>query len=545
MSVVLFWKEAAASQEVTGDSIASTTSVTAPSASYAVVAAVLASSLSLFAPTVAPGAVTVVGAHVASGEVLSAPTVQLATGPQDVDGAFIASGSVVNAPNASYRVTVPCIFSGAKGVSLAGLVSHWALDEASGTRNDSHGTNHLTDTNTVGTAAGQIENAAHFIAANSEDLSVADNASLAFTTALSASFWLRQTDLLDDRAFLGKWTFATDGEWVIQSPSFVAAGGPGGITIFLATAAGDSGGGCRMDFNDVDMVAGSRYHVVVVYDGSLTGNANRLKVWVNGVQKTLTIGSGAVPATLRNGGATLYLGRFGGSLFRYLNGDMDEVRLWNSALTPSDVATLYERFGGAALFTPSVAHVVSGAHVASTAVLAAPSASYVVAAATKTTSATLFAPSATVGPVTVAGVHLAPTTTLFAPVVTQGAQFVDGAHVASVAALNAPTIAPGAVTVTAAHLLATSTLNVPAVTAGAVTVAGPHVASLVQLHSPALSQGAYNPAARPGDASYGTDLAESLAVTVLTFSEIESELAASMTTTLLTSSRTESEISEA
>jgi hypothetical protein len=59
-----------------------------------------------------------------------------------------------------------------------GLVSWWSLDETSGTRNDSHGSNHLTDNNTVGYTAGVRDNAAYFIAANNEHLSINDNASV-------------------------------------------------------------------------------------------------------------------------------------------------------------------------------------------------------------------------------------------------------------------------------------------------------------------------------------------------------------------------------
>jgi hypothetical protein len=61
---------------------------------------------------------------------------------------------------------------------LTNLISHWKLDEASGTRNDSHGTNHLTDENTVTQTTGKLTSAAQFTAANSERLIVADNASV-------------------------------------------------------------------------------------------------------------------------------------------------------------------------------------------------------------------------------------------------------------------------------------------------------------------------------------------------------------------------------
>ena len=61
---------------------------------------------------------------------------------------------------------------------LTDLAAYWQLDEASGGRADSIGGNDLTDTNTVTQAAGKIDTAAHFTAANNESLSIADNAAL-------------------------------------------------------------------------------------------------------------------------------------------------------------------------------------------------------------------------------------------------------------------------------------------------------------------------------------------------------------------------------
>lgn len=58
------------------------------------------------------------------------------------------------------------------------LVAMWRLEEASGTRYDSKGTNNLTDINTVTQVAGKIGYAAKFTMANSEYLSIADNATV-------------------------------------------------------------------------------------------------------------------------------------------------------------------------------------------------------------------------------------------------------------------------------------------------------------------------------------------------------------------------------
>lgn len=90
-----------------------------------------------------------------------------------------------------------------------GLVSFWNLDEVSGTRYDAHGTNHLADNNTVtlspGIAAGNAltdglpGKAAQFTAANSEYLSIADNASL---STGDIDFWFGVWAYLDSKGAL-------------------------------------------------------------------------------------------------------------------------------------------------------------------------------------------------------------------------------------------------------------------------------------------------------------------------------------------------------
>ena len=73
---------------------------------------------------------------------------------------------------------------------LTDLVSHWSLEEASGTRADDYSTNNLTDNNTVTMQTGKVGNAAEFTAANSESLSIADNAALSVTGSMSVAAWV-------------------------------------------------------------------------------------------------------------------------------------------------------------------------------------------------------------------------------------------------------------------------------------------------------------------------------------------------------------------
>jgi hypothetical protein len=77
---------------------------------------------------------------------------------------------------------------------------------------------------------------------------------------------------------------------------------------------------------------------VAVFDGTQTGDSNRLKVYLNGVELVLVYDS-AVPAVAFNDGFTLKIGCYSASCF---NGTMDDVRVYNRSLTPDEIRQLYK-----------------------------------------------------------------------------------------------------------------------------------------------------------------------------------------------------------
>lgn len=81
------------------------------------------------------------------------------------------------------------------------------------------------------------------------------------------------------------------------------------------------------------------YHIAVVYNGGLSGDANRLKIYINGVNQSLTF-SGSVPATITNTPTELL---FGGrnTPGSFMNGAIDDIRLYNRPLTNSEVVQLW------------------------------------------------------------------------------------------------------------------------------------------------------------------------------------------------------------
>lgn len=91
-----------------------------------------------------------------------------------------------------------------------GLVSYWALEEASGTRYDGEptpGVMDLTDNNTVANVAGKVGNAALFVSANSEFLSHADSTELSrgnFDFTIVA--WSKATTLAASMTIASQWS---------------------------------------------------------------------------------------------------------------------------------------------------------------------------------------------------------------------------------------------------------------------------------------------------------------------------------------------------
>jgi hypothetical protein len=86
--------------------------------------------------------------------------------------------------------------------------------------------------------------------------------------------------------------------------------------------------------NDTDW-----HHVVFVFDGNLSGNANRAKAYLDGVQQSLTF-SNTIPAATQASSDSFEIGR-DQTLATYSSGGIDEVRLYSRAFTQTEVTNLY------------------------------------------------------------------------------------------------------------------------------------------------------------------------------------------------------------
>ncbi len=75
------------------------------------------------------------------------------------------------------------------------------------------------------------------------------------------------------------------------------------------------------------------YHVAAVFDGAQTGNANRMKIYINGVQQTLSFTDTIGSSTSGSSGSSL----FGGEPSAARVTVIDEVRIWDTVLAADTI----------------------------------------------------------------------------------------------------------------------------------------------------------------------------------------------------------------
>jgi hypothetical protein len=87
------------------------------------------------------------------------------------------------------------------------------------------------------------------------------------------------------------------------------------------------------------------HHIAMVFDGTLTGDSNRLKAFIDGVQVPLVFsGGGSLPSLTPDLSTNFMIGTNNEGSFS--DGSVDEVSVWSRALSAVEMRTLYERQKG-------------------------------------------------------------------------------------------------------------------------------------------------------------------------------------------------------
>lgn len=202
---------------------------------------------------------------------------------------------------------------------LTDLVSYYKLENTS----DSHASNTLTNTNAVTFTAGKLNNAATFDRALSQKLT-ATLTGLAASAAGSVAFWWRRNGATSGGAEgIVEVGTAASNSFLVYTGSNVGANKVG-VYQFV------SGSIAALINDTLALTDATWYHFALT--------------WAAGTNEFKLYRDGAVAATSTMSAVTLGTGLaigFGAVLSQYVKGQVDELGLWNRALTLAEVQQLY------------------------------------------------------------------------------------------------------------------------------------------------------------------------------------------------------------
>ena len=222
--------------------------------------------------------------------------------------------------------------AGSSAASLTqGLVGYWSLDEGNGqTANDSSGNgNNGTLTNGPKWTTGKNIGALDFDGTN-DYVDLGSGSSLDITSTLTLSAWIKPDVVSGDRHIVAK----ASSNNVSNRAYFIRAQNANAQFVIV------QGGTANAIAQTSAFTAGQWTHIVGTYDGVTQ------RIYIDGVEKNSTARTGAIDSET----GKAYIGTIfpTNALF---DGQIDEVRIYNRALSASEIRFLYNRGGPVAHWT--------------------------------------------------------------------------------------------------------------------------------------------------------------------------------------------------
>ncbi|MBU0858930.1 MAG: LamG domain-containing protein, partial [Alphaproteobacteria bacterium] len=236
--------------------------------------------------------------------------------------------------------TASQIFTGAP--STAALAAHWQLNNGTGDRIGNH--NATLNNGAAYDNAGQLGGAILLDRTAMQYIEAADFAAADTGDKLTVSYWINPATLAATATHLAKWDETNtnnNNTWGVR-----AANADGTELYFFIADAIDSGNNFFAT-SDANLVTGEWAMLTMVYDGNGATNADRLKVYKNGVQLNGAF-VGNIAATLNQTAESVTFGRQlvnVPAFAQYFDGRVDDIRIYSDSLTAAQIAELYRMNG--------------------------------------------------------------------------------------------------------------------------------------------------------------------------------------------------------
>ncbi|WP_164821530.1 LamG domain-containing protein [Paenibacillus koleovorans] len=231
---------------------------------------------------------------------------------------------------------MPSIVYTSRISSTSGLMLHWKMNESSGTTAADASGNGYTGTVANGAlwASGVVGNAISLDGTN-DYVSRADSSSqpLDGMSAMTLSAWVNFAQLPPT----GKYAVVA-GKDISGASYRLTVNASGSLTFAVATVNNGWYTTGTTATASTRLAANAWYLVSGSYDGTV------VRIYVNG--KLDGTGSSAISGAIFNSASDFHVGRSSAANIDYLNGKVDEVRLYNRALLESELLQLYRNEGG-------------------------------------------------------------------------------------------------------------------------------------------------------------------------------------------------------
>ena len=215
-----------------------------------------------------------------------------------------------------------------------GLVGYWSFDEGSGitaydaSGNGNDGTLYWMSTSTNAWTTGKSAGALQFDGAD-DYVSINDNDALTPSDSITVSAWIKRTATGRLDLVIGKGSSLTNFSYNIYFNS--------NDTLAWEVSSNGNVSGRLILNTTATFTSGVWYHIVGIFSN---GSAN---IYVNGINQPVTTSGTAV--SVYNNTANLFIGYEVTDTSYYFRGTIDEVRIYNRALSDAEVRYHYNRGG--------------------------------------------------------------------------------------------------------------------------------------------------------------------------------------------------------
>ena len=120
------------------------------------------------------------------------------------------------------------------------------------------------------------------------------------------------------------------------------------VTVYAATSTGAQRTMARAN---ITWSVGQWYHLAFVYNEAEPSNADKMKIYIDGVLQTNTV-AGASLTSLNSSTAPFNIGRLGNATTNEFNGNIDEVAIFTSALTSEQINTIATAPSDLSIYNP-------------------------------------------------------------------------------------------------------------------------------------------------------------------------------------------------